>query len=225
MKHLLLVTTGVALFSMSAAQADVIISVTDANLGTSPGTAIIRSNQAHAVGWTQSQSFTNVVIQAAIGANLPPGSAQPMINAFLTNQLGAGTTAANQLASGVISVPLGASPHPLLTIFSGLTLGSDTYYLSFFHASGLSAGWDFDPGTNVSSDFGSTIIGSFDADPPFASYAPASAFELRTFGLNFFTVTGDPARSVVEPGTLALFGAGLFGLGALRRRKANGITT
>ncbi len=194
-----------------------IVSVLDSDPDL-PGNANIVSNTAFAMTWTQTGSFSNVVIQAAIGANLPVNSPNPQIVAFLTTAVGGPTTVANEIASASVAVPLSGDPHPMLTLLSIPTLGAGTYYLSVFHSSGGSPDWNFEPSASVTSDVGSTANANFlRATSPFAGYLPASDFTAQTFGGGFFTVTGDPSSTIPEPSTFALLGIGVLAL-ALRRR-------
>ncbi len=73
--------------------------------------------------WTSSVAFDNVSIFAELGADNSSAS----LTAFLTNAVGPGTTAANQIASVTLTPPFLDSPGVLL--FSGLNLGPGTYYL------------------------------------------------------------------------------------------------
>lgn len=211
MRKLGLTLCALSLGAISAGAANII---TVASNGSGPGNGNIVSNTAFAMSWTQSGTFTNVQIQAAIGANLPQGSLLPEVDAYLTTSLGAGASGGSQ---ATVSVPLSGDPHPLLTLFSGLTLGPGTYYLSVFHRSGGSPDWNFQPSPTVTTDVGSTATGLYRATSPFAGFAPASDFTLQTFGAGFFSVTGDPDTNVPEPVSMVLVGAGLGAI-VLRRR-------
>jgi len=216
----LLAHAALSLLLAQSLPAVTIISVTDSDPDL-PGNGNIVSNTALAMSWQQSQGFNNVTVSAAIGANLPIGSGEPVITAFLTTQVGAGTTlATHQVATASVNVPLSGDPHPLLTIFSGLTLGPGTYFLSVFHSSGGSPDWNFEPSATVTSDVGATAAGLYRALSPFDGvYLPASTFSLLTSGSGFFTVTGDVDNAVPEPSTFALIGIGIAAV-AFRRYRA-----
>jgi len=199
--------------------------VTVSNAGAdAPGTATIASNGPLAVSWTTpAQGFTNVTIQAAIGFHTDAGGSSS-IAAFLTTSLGPGTTqAADEVAATGTIVAQNVTPAngvaaPLFTFFTGLTLDpSTTYYLSLFPVSGGTSSWDFNPFT-TSTDVGTTLNPVFLRAPAVDGvYAPASEFTNQTFGLGYFSVTGD-ASAIPEPATVALVAAGLLGI-TLRRRR------
>jgi hypothetical protein len=54
---------------------------------------------------------------------------------------------------------------------------------------------------------------------------PASAFfiDSATPGASYVTASGHSYSSTPEPGTLTLFGSGLFGLGSVLRRRWSGL--
>jgi hypothetical protein len=141
--------------------------------------------------WTQSASFTNVGVSALLGGS---GTA----SAYLTNQIGAGTTAGNVIASTTLSYP-GSST--LTSLFSGLSLGAGTYYLVI---GGTGAGdWPQANPATVTTDasvsangYGFCTTGSGSCD---FGFVPASTFV--SFGLDSqLLVTGD-AAAVPEPST------------------------
>ena len=187
------------------------------------------------VGWTQTGTYTNVSISAdvnIVGSPGDPANGKPTDTglSFLTTQRGAGTTAAaDEIASGTFTGPSnwGDNPHPnWITLFTGLTLGPGTYYLTL-DTLGYGGGWRVDdvPPSDDLPTLGSgvtpagSLYGYCDGSLtyPCGGYAPASTmyadppYQLRV------RVEG---TSVPIPGTLALLGIGLAGLGFGRRKKA-----
>jgi hypothetical protein len=180
------------------------------------------------VGWSQTGTYTNVSISADVNIVGSPGD--PPIKptdtglSFLTTQVGLGTTVANQIASGTFAGPSnwGANPTPnWITLFTGLTLGPGTYYLTL-DTTGYGGGWRVDttanspalgPGvTPAGSRYGYCDNVSF----PCGGYAPA------------MTIGTDPPyvlRVDVEgtqtpiPAALPLFAGGLGVIGLLARRR------
>jgi hypothetical protein len=109
--------------------------IVDANpaiLTDSPGTI-----QFVTGSWSQTIGISDATIRAQINGT------GTMI-AFLTNQIGAGTTqVANEIANSTFSVS-GAPQSNMATIFTGLTLGPGTYFLTIYQSpanQGISAGW------------------------------------------------------------------------------------
>jgi hypothetical protein len=102
------------------------------------------------VGWSQTGTYTNVSISADVNITGSPGD--PPVkptdtgHSFLTTQVGAGTTVANQIASGTFAgtSDWASNPHPnWITLFTGLTLGPGTYYLTL-DTTGYGGGWRVD---------------------------------------------------------------------------------
>lgn len=182
----------------SSAFAVNVITIADSTPG-STGSFNVATNRPLGVSWTQVRSFSNVTIEAALGfPSFAGGSAT--VRAFLTTQIGPGTTqGAHQVAaSSVLNVPVTTPnvPQPLFALFSGLSLGPGTYFLTVFAAPGPgstgTSAWDGDVAT-VTSGVGSTVNGSgfYAANSVDGTYAPASPFSLQAFGPGFLRVTGD----------------------------------
>jgi hypothetical protein len=120
--------------------------------------------------------------------------------AFLTTQIGPGTTSAHQVASAPFTIP--GAPPPVTSaikqqLFSGLTLSPGTYYLTL--AAPISSSWPVWKGTlpgstAVITAAGVTLGAQYQAGPALGTptdptYPPASTFGPLGFDLNF-EVTG-----------------------------------
>ena len=178
----------------------------DGTLGLAVGTRLAVAS------WTQSDTFTNVNISAIYSSQQSTPGAGTF---YLTDDIGPGTTAAaNEVASvQLLNVPTGAA---LQTVFSGLTLGPGTYYLSLARdLPGVPVTW-----YSVSSPVVTTANGvNLESDRISASldptYSPASATSVFAANLAFI-VTGDVVVAP-EPGTLGLLA--LAGVSLLLKRR------
>jgi hypothetical protein len=165
--------------------------------------------------WTQTGTYSGVTVSAVL-----IGGAGKSATAYLMNQIGPGTTAANEVvAPFAISDPLASSSSIML--FSGLTLGPGTYYLLIDGTNAANpVGWPGTIGPTYTEDTGVSGVQELVVSGTEASFSPASTFSTTSSGAFFFSVTGTPgvASSVApEPGTIALLGAGIAGLAAMRR--------
>ncbi len=183
-----------------SASAQTIISVTGTSAGTDNEDAVGQ------VSWTQTTTYTGVTIQATIEscAGGATGTAYLTLN---------GTALANQIAvNNALSVGTGDST---VTLFSGLTLGPGTYYLT------LSPGdnecdeiWQNIQGTPTVATGTGVTAGSSDATGAghtVAAYPPASTF-LNSASFLFSvtgTATGAPATTPA-PSTGVLLGVALI---------------
>jgi hypothetical protein len=189
-----------------------------APLGPSTNASTVNSAQFQALGFSTLTGFTNVSISASlifVGADSPVGVA------MLTNQIGPGSTIANQIASTTFNFVPAASLQTVanVNLFSGLTLPASTYYLvlsasspSTLSAIALeSAGYQTAPGVTV-------LTPQFaDVSNLNAAFPPASTFSNSSLGNRIFTVTGDP---VPEPATATLVVIAAFGLFLLRKQRS-----
>ena len=201
-----------AFFALTAASyAATIVSVS----GPIDFTGAIGSSQAMTVGFTTGQAYNSVTISALIS-----GLAGQTVDAYLTTSIGAGTTVADEVASGVINLP-GFNPGVLTPVFAGLNLAPGSYYLTLFNPDNNSGGWSstetptvFDvPGSSY--DFSGYFITNAVPlpYPPGATFVDLSTQDGRTLIFSVDTV------SVPEPGTwLVGVGLALLALGRWRRR-------
>jgi hypothetical protein len=188
---------------------------------------LIDSDSIVSTSWSVSKSYTDVSISALVDSALVGQT--PTADAYLTTQIGPGTTAADEIAQARFTVPAelpvcsSSSCGAMVTLFSGLSLGPGNYFVTMGPdptSSGEAVGWfpALDP--TVLLDTGVSEGNSFLASAV-ASYPPASAFEAYTVGVSppfppmvvdvamNLTVTGTAAAPIPEPttGTLIEFSA------------------
>lgn len=211
------------LLAAAVAPAATIVSVSSAN---APGYVALGStfSRAAASTWTQTGWFTGVSVAVEVATT--DTLAQHQGTAWLTDNIGPGTSNANVIASTNFTFPVIATPTTpagLTNLFSGLSLGPGTYYLILIGDSvNVNVrGWQADPGGNVTTASGVTIGSRLWVDTTGngtldASFIPDSTFAGIPSNPNMlFTVTGS---AVPEPGTLSAIGLGLMGLGLIGRK-------
>jgi hypothetical protein len=175
--------------------------------------------QIEVVGWTDSAAETEVSI-AIVDGSFGAGAS---ITAYLMNQIGPGTTVANQIATTTFTPTTAPETD---TLFTNLSLPAGTYYLVVTGNSSNNQGWaanntsdTLEEGSTVTSAYTgvvNVIPGNSHGTPN--AYAPASSFynttsEITEFGESILVSTAP------EPTTLALVGISLFALGAFSRRR------
>lgn len=214
-----------AMCAMMPVQALTLIDVSGPN-NSSTITDVLSNNPG--VAFTLASAHNNVSIGVSLLAF--GGSGDWNLNAFLTTQIGPGTTAASHevaSVSQVITVPGSpfAAPYTITptTIFSGLNLAAGTYYLTLSGTYNTqNAWWAGSPTADLSTV---TSSGASVAAPyyyfslPDFSYLPSSPFPVFSNAYGYwFSVTGDLVESnVPEPWSGALLLAGWIVLFPLRR--------
>ncbi|MEI8021760.1 MAG: PEP-CTERM sorting domain-containing protein [Schlesneria sp.] len=204
------------------ASASTIVDVSPNNAGSGGNSFRIGgpNTQVEYMSWTQSGSYTGVDITALVGSIFP----DPAFDAYLSTSIGSSAGAALYTATGVNAPGYNsASEFTSITLFSNLTLGAGTYYLTVFSTS-------TDPGENIrwatgtSVNVGTGVTGGFanaggqgtpDTTSPWKSTFVSSS---STLG---FTVTGTDTAAVPEPSTYlaGLSAIGMLGLFGWRNRK------
>lgn len=189
-------------------------------------------NQYLGVSWTQTGTWTDVVIAAPLWTT---SAAHTTATAWITQTIGPGAMPGDELASAAIAFPVAQSATWTL-LFSGLTLGPGTWHVVLSTApAGSDVGYrawrngDSSPVTGTGVTYGDTLLTTSAAAN--TAYAPASTF-FTTYPSLGVLVTGngpsfplDPGEdepsspSVPEPGGLALLAVGLLRL-ATRLRPA-----
>ena len=170
------------------------------------GSSAIYALQAVWVSWSQNISYDNV----AITADLSSGSQGATGTAYLTNAIGPGANSSNLLGTTNYSLQPSDPGLQNTSLFSGLTLGPGTYYVTlwspcFFNCSG--GNWiSAEDHSHVTMGNGVTNNGGFVEHGINASFPPATDYTDANFG-NFplqsaYQVTGTAITSIPEPGTL-----------------------
>ena len=161
--------------------------------------------------------------------SLTPGHQEGLVAAVLQNNDSISTTFSSlalQAGTYTLEFALGNYsnfPFPAVQInFAGLTLGDASAGSTLTPASGDWSLWTviFDVGAG-NANLGNTLGFSLSTnDATLSNLAFDGVGSLSSTGGTGFLVSYTPATSVPEPATLGLFGAGLIGLGFMRRRRA-----
>lgn len=192
------------------------------------GTTFSSLGNNDAVGFSLASAQTNVSVSVSLAAFT---AGDWNLQAFLTRQIGPGTTAvAHEVASSATVITLPGStflpPYTITpyTVFSGLNLAAGNYYLILsgtFNTTNVF--WVSSPSADVitSTTGGSAVIlGQGQAGDPNA-YLPASQFPTSGDFDFWFKVTGDPVidpNAVPEPSTFAFCGIAIALAVVARRR-------
>ena len=191
---------------IATAQADTIISQTADPLYPYP---VYKSSAqgSRATSWNDGNTaFTNVSISADIHAD---ASAQG--TAYLTTNIGPGTTLADQVAATTFVFP--SSGSFFTTLFSGLTLNANTtYYLTIASNSPDQGYWYGEDKSTITAAPGVTQGAEYYGGQE--AYAPSSAFNQYPLHLRY-DVEGTPGGSTVssvtpEGSSLAMLGLGFL---------------
>jgi len=218
----LFVALAVSLVGPMSLKADpIIISVT-----APPGlSTLIDSSSIVSTSWSEAGSYTEVSIAALVDSAIVGQT--PTADAYLTTQIGPGTTTADEIAHSQFTVPVNlpicspSSCGAMVTLFSGLSLGPGNYFLTMGPdpiSIGV-VGWFPALNPSVLLDTGVSEGNSFFASA-MASYPPASDFGVSPFAMNF-VVTGTPTSAIPEPSTATLVAFGTFFLLIIRRALAS----
>jgi hypothetical protein len=161
-----------------------------------------------AVSWTQTGTFNSVAIEAPLESATPNFATG---TAYLSNKLGAGAGSGNVLDTFNISTN-NNDPSTLISLFTGLTLGPGTYYLSIEESSSLFWIGAGSPVKTLAS--GVTQGPDMTSSGAIGSPAISTSFVDFTNGNPLFQVTGTPGTTTTtpEPSMLLLLLAGLGGV-------------
>jgi len=196
------------LLAVTNLSASTILSVTGGTAASDPG---IFPNQTVAFSFIVGQSYTNVSISPDLIGSFTG-------TVYLTNQIGAGTTLANEIATGSFTSTGGFD-----TVLQNVSFGPGTYFLVFTSAQ------DTPPQGLVTAN-GPTTVADVGASAPFGldvsstgnAFAPSDVFTLfntpgQSNGTPLFTITGTSAAP--EPATWTLVGAAFASLLLCRKLK------
>ncbi len=197
--------------AMGMAQAGTIIS----NAGPIQGSLAVNEVAA---SWTQADTWTNVSITLGLYNSGPNFDTDKI---YLTNSLGPGTTAANEVA--VTTFGTAVLGNLTVPAFSGLTLGPGTYYLILERTSNElffdGVRWGI---STMATTTGPGVVdnGLLNAIGQSSGYAPANNYTVAPYA-PVFSVTGDQqiATPTPEPSTTALTGMVLFAASILLMRR------
>jgi hypothetical protein len=161
-------------------------------------------NGLFGISWMSTSSFSNVKISIELDGDLGATGV-----AYLTKQIGFGTTTANQIASTSFAFP---STSSLVPVMSGVNLGAGTYYLVIRETAIGTSGdavWLGTASPSVDTAANINANGEYWNSGTFSSYAPASAFSRDSTTTYDYTVESVP---VPEPSVtwLVLLGGGVM---------------
>ncbi len=150
---------------------------------------------AYVVGWSQTKTYSNVSISAKLFyAGAFKGSTSGNFKAYLSTSIGPGAVA---LATQAGAIPTSATAPATYTVFSGLTLGPGTYYLTIAAPDVLSnPGWETGSGSIVL-DSGVTPLGAKVRSGVDLSAPYAAAFSTSPAAVQFTVEVAAPTASSV----------------------------
>ncbi|MEX0877204.1 MAG: PEP-CTERM sorting domain-containing protein [Phycisphaerales bacterium] len=196
-------------FGTGQSQADVLIDIAPPSTNGSS----ISLTQANAIGFSLAADYFDVMIEASLVSTLAGNSG----TAYLTTAIGAGTTAADVVAStnfDFAQVGNVSADVSFVGLFDGLSLGAGDYFLVFgapLSGDGFislsSNPYMLDPNASVGDMFFSPAA---DLDP---NFIPASTFTVSGLGNRYFRVEG----VIPAPASLGLLGFGALAMSRRRR--------
>ena len=157
-----------------------------------------RTDQFMAISWSQAGSYTDVSITARLYSLDPTDIG----TAWLTTQVGPGTTLADQIATASFSFPSTANPSDVI-LFNGLTLDPGTYYLTIGGGTNYWSAWYGTDQPIVTTDTSVTYNGNFyvyNPDP----YSPASPYVPTPSITPIFSITGTVVPEPTSPTLVGL---------------------
>ena len=213
-----------ALFGIIASAAT-IVSVGNPDPDFTPG-LLLNEQEALSVSWTQTKSYTSVSIYAPLGQGAA-NDANP-VYAYLTDRVGLGTTEANEIAKSVVY--FSPATDPTVQLFSNLSLGPGTYYVTLWSPVMAGGGWAFATDPSVTLDEGVMVGASQYAyqyvgldklpfgfpSPPSGLYIPAG-ISIDTYPNEHlvFSVKGTATTAVPEPTSISRAGIAAVMLGLM----------
>lgn len=184
--------------------ATTIVSVT----GPADGQQTVLLAQIIGSSWSQTANYVDVNIVAQTGGDCGLSGRGPCGAMYLTNAIGPSATPSNVIASTSLQTFRSSG---LNTIFTGLTLPANTYYLLLFNGSTETEPyWATSSAPILATDTGVSPTGSFITASGGSDYLfpPGSAVTSLNANLEY-TVTGTPA-AIPEPSSRGLAIAGLL---------------
>jgi hypothetical protein len=172
--------------------------------------------QVITVGFTTGQAYNDVSFSAYIS-----GPVVESYTAYLTTAIGPGTSVADEIASITGNLP-GAGPGGLTSIFTGLNLAADTYYVTIYQTLTGGGSWSSTetPVTTALPGSSHAFSGYFITNGAPVVYAPASPFVDLEANSGRRLLYALETSAVPEPGTW-LSGVGIVMIAlAYRRRRA-----
>lgn len=157
------------LFAGFSTRAETILSA-DSPINNSLGCLVIFGGQGYRAGWTQSDTYNTVSVSAKLTSN---GAASQTGRAYLTTQIGPGTSPDQQIAYTEFTFPI---PVTKVVLFQGLLLRPGTYYLSIIgDAPSWGSCWTASA-TSVVTGTGVSSLGGLGASAAPSTYFPATPF-------------------------------------------------
>lgn len=191
--------------SASSMNAATIIGVT----GPEIDGGAIETSQSLGSSWTQTIGYSNVVVSAVLKEDTLCLADCPLITltAYLTTQIGPGTTAADEITHAAVAFSGGS--YADLNLLTIPLLSPGTYYLTLFSSDAPGAVWAEAVPPNVFLDTGVSRNQDFYVSGP-VGYPPANAVLRPPIAGDFqFSATGTAigTAAIPEPPTSTLVGA------------------